>query len=73
MQSTQALNAQLAKYDAITSSVEMNKYGYWVVAYSVAPGLVLHITICQVGITRDQAAELGGVALSVQTGQKVKQ
>lgn len=67
------LQKQLARYDAILTSVEMSDYGYWVVTYSVAPCLSLSVTVCQTGINSTQAAELGQVVLASQTGQKVRQ
>lgn len=67
-----ALQDQLAKYDALLSSVVMSDYGYWQVTYSVAPGLSLSVTICQTGINSAKAAELGQIALASATGQKVR-
>lgn len=64
-------HARTDKYDALTMDVWMSDYGYWVVTYSVSPGVYMSIMICQTGITADQAYDLGTVALSSQTGQKV--
>lgn len=65
------LQGQLAKYDALASDVRMSDYGYWVVTYNVAPGLALPVMICQTGITREQALDLGNITLGNQTGQSV--
>ena len=35
----------------------MNAYGYWVVTWSVAPGLRLPVTCTRVGISRSEAIE----------------
>ena len=59
------------KYNAIVMGVRMSDYGYWVVTFSVSPGVYMSMMICQTGITPDQALALAGVTLSSQTGQKV--
>lgn len=64
-------HARTDKYDALEINVRMSDYGYWVVTYSVSPGVYMSVMICQTGITADQARDLGTVALSNQTGQKV--
>lgn len=59
------------KYDALIMSVRMSDYGYWVVTYSVSPGVYMSVMICQTGISADQATDLGNVTVGSQTGQKV--
>lgn len=66
------LNAQLVKYDAIVISVEMSRYGYWQVTYSAAPGLYIPITVCETGITPNQARTLADASLEHLAGQKVR-
>lgn len=66
-----ALRDSLAKYSAFVKDVRMSDYGYWVVTYSVAPGVDMSVMICQTGISREQAPELGHVTVSSQTGQRV--
>lgn len=46
----------MASYKPIVMSVEMSRYGYWIVTLSVAPGLRMQVMLCQVGITPDRAA-----------------
>lgn len=59
------------KYDALVMNVRMSDYGYWVVTYSVTPGVYMSVMICQTGITQAQASELGNVTVGNQTGQRV--
>lgn len=51
-------------YEPIVADVTMSKYGYWVVTYSLAPGLRMQVMIAKVGITRDEAADLGFASVS---------
>ena len=60
-----------ARYDAIVKSVEIGYGGYWVVTFSCAPGVDMPVTVCQNGISRDQARELAAQTLLTITGQKV--
>lgn len=71
--STQALSEQLAKYDALISNVRMSDYGYWVVTYSVAPGLSLSMMVCNTTLSRDSAPTALSAALTALTGQAVRQ
>lgn len=71
MQSNKALNAQLARYDAIVLSVKMNDYGYWVVTYSVAPGVYLPVTVCETGITSTEAVTRANAVVAATTLQVV--
>jgi hypothetical protein len=64
-------HARTDKYDAIPMSVRMSDYGYWVVTYSVSPGVYMSVMICQTGVTADQAHHLGSLTVSSQTGQRV--
>lgn len=64
-------HARTDKYDALTMDVRMSDYGYWVVTYSVTPGVYMSVMICQTGISRDQACELGSVTVRSRTGQRV--
>jgi hypothetical protein len=68
----QALNASIDRYDAIVTSVRMSDYGYWVVTYSVAPGVAMSVMVCQTGISPVQALTAGQATLTAQTGQKVR-
>jgi hypothetical protein len=43
----------------------MNGQGYWVVTWSVAPGLRLPVTCTRVGISRSEAVEDSRTALGV--------
>jgi hypothetical protein len=67
-----ALQGQLAKYDALVSSVMMSNYGYWEVTFSVAPAVAMTITVCQTGISTEAAVDLAAQVLASQTGQKVR-
>lgn len=60
------------KYDALIVDVRMSDYGYWVVKFSVAPGVYLSMMVCQTGVTRDQAVTLAATGLVAQTGSKVR-
>lgn len=51
------------RYKPILVSAEMNDLGYWVVTWSVAPGLRLPVTCTIVGISRSEAVESTGAAL----------
>jgi hypothetical protein len=64
-------HAATDKYDALTMSVRMSDYGYWVVTYSVSPGVYMSVMVCKTGISADQARDLGSITLSSQTGQRV--
>jgi hypothetical protein len=68
-----ASHARTDRYDALVMGVRMSDYGYWVVTYSVSPGVYFSVMVCQTGITKAQALELGKVTLGHQTGQKVMQ
>jgi hypothetical protein len=70
--STQALQEQLAKYDALVSNVRMSDYGYWVVTYSVAPGLSLSMMVCDTTLDKSSAPSSLTGALSAMTGQTVR-
>ena len=67
-----ASRARTDKYDALVKDVRMSDYGYWVVTYSVSPGVDLSVMLCQTGLTPDQAREQAALALGTMTGQKVK-
>jgi hypothetical protein len=69
--SNAALGQALAKYDAFVSNVRMSDYGYWVVTYSVAPGVTLSLMMCDNGYTQSEAVAAAGTVLTAQTGQKV--
>lgn len=53
------------QYQPIPLSSEMNYLGYWVVTWSVRPGLRLPVTACRVGISRSEAVEETRPALGV--------
>jgi len=55
----------MPKYSPVLLSAEMNDQGYWVVTWSVAPGLRLPITACRVGISRSDAVGDTRTALGV--------
>jgi hypothetical protein len=61
----------ITRYTAVPMSVRMSDYGYWVVTYSVAPGVYMPVVICQTGISPDTALSLAAVPLAAHTGQKV--
>jgi hypothetical protein len=71
--STRALADQLAKYDALVSDVRMSDYGYWVVTYSVAPGLSMSVMVCNTTLDKDSAPTALSAALAALTGQTVRQ
>lgn len=50
-------------YKPVMLSAEMNLLGYWVVTWSVAPGLRLPVTCTRVGISRSEAVEDSRTAL----------
>lgn len=68
-----ALRDRIGTYRPIVSSAEQNRYGYWAVTYSVAPALDLTVTVCTLGIDRDQAIGQAAIALFLTTGQEVSQ
>lgn len=68
-----ALRDRIGTYKPLVSSADVNRYGYWAVTYSVAPAIDLTITVCRLGIDRDQALALAAIALSLTTGQEVSQ
>lgn len=70
--SSQALTEQLARYDALVSDVRMSDYGYWVVTYSVAPGLSISVMSCETTHNRDSAPKALSVVLRAVTGQTVR-
>lgn len=51
-------------YEPIVLSADMSDQGYWLVTWSVAPGLRAFIYACRVGISRSEAiadtAEVAG-------------
>lgn len=53
----------MPSYVPVMLSAEMNAQGYWVVTWSVAPGLRLPVTSCRVGISRSEAVESTGSIL----------
>lgn len=53
----------MAKYIPVLLSCEMNRYGYWVAIWSLAPGLRMAVTVTRVGISRSEAQELSAGAL----------
>lgn len=71
MQSNQALQDQLAKYDAFPVDVRQSAYGYHVVTFSCAPGLRLSVMVAKLGCSESEAADLAIAAMTRQTGQKV--
>lgn len=71
MLSNQALSEQLAKYDAVEVNTRLSNTGYWVVEYSVAPGLRLSVMIATLGVSEPEVSALGAATLTRQTGQKV--
>lgn len=58
-------------YDALVAEIRMSDYGYWVVKYSISPGVYMSMMLCQTGLTRDQALTQAEIGLAAQTGQKV--
>jgi hypothetical protein len=46
-------------YAPIALDVTMSQYGYWVVTYSIKPGLRMSVMICKIGITQQEATALG--------------
>jgi hypothetical protein len=71
VQSNQALSEQLAKYDAVEVNTRLSDTGYYVVEYSVAPGLRLSVMIATLGIPGSEVSAAGAATLTRQTGQKV--
>ena len=53
-----------ANYEPITLDVRMSDYGYWVVTYSLAPGLRLAVMVCRLGLTQQEAAAFALPTLS---------
>ncbi len=53
----------MARYEPIVLSCEMGDQGYWLVTWSVAPGLRAAVTACRVGISRSEAIEATRQAL----------
>lgn len=51
------------KGDPIPLDVEMDDQGYWVVTWSLRPGLRAPVTCARVGITRSEAIDLTRAAL----------
>lgn len=51
-------------YKPIVLSTVMSQYGYWLVTYSVAPGLRVAVMICTIGITQQQAEDDGLASLT---------
>jgi len=47
----------MPKYAPIPLSAEMGPLGYWIVVWSVAPGLRLPVTCVRVGISRSEAVD----------------
>lgn len=64
-------HAQTDKYDAIRVNTRMSDYGYWVVEFSVTPGVYMSVMVCKTGITREEAESLAGVTVTSTTRQKV--
>jgi len=54
----------LPRYAPIILDVYLNKFGYWVVIYSVAPGRRMSATICREGPTQEQVREAADVTLA---------
>lgn len=52
------------QYEPVLLSAEMNDLGYWVVTWSVAPGLRLPVTCTRVGISRSEAISDASAALA---------
>lgn len=71
MPSSKALRTWLERYSAVMLSVEMNDYGYWVVTYSVAPGVYLPVTVCETGITSTEAVTRASATVTATTQQEV--
>lgn len=67
-----ALRDKIAKYDALVSDMRLSSFGYWVVKFSVAPGVDMSVMLCNAGLAQDEALERAAQTLSIQTGQKVR-
>lgn len=54
----------MPRYSPILVDVVQSQYGYWIVTWSLAPGLRMSVMCCKLGVTQQQAAELtlGSVA-----------
>jgi len=52
------------KYAPIILSTYLNKFGYWVVIYSVAPGRRMSTTICREGATPAQVRAAADATLA---------
>lgn len=61
------------KYTALLKRAEMSQHGYWQVTYSLAPGVDTTVTLCQTGITREQAIADASATVTHLTGQEVAQ
>ena len=48
-------------------SAEINRYGYWVVIWSVRPGLHMPVTCTKVGISRSEAVFESSTVLGLPT------
>lgn len=48
----------MPKYDPLVIDVTQSKYGYWIVTYSVAPGLRMSVMCCKLGVTQQEAVQL---------------
>lgn len=58
-----------SKYEPILVSVEMNQYGYWTVTWSPEPALRFPVTVCQTGISREEAVSLARAVLDHTPGK----
>lgn len=65
------LRSIISRYDAFVKDVRLNRYGYWSVTYSVAPGVDLTVTVARLGVSPEEAATLSADSLLTTTGQKV--
>lgn len=52
------------RYAPIILAVALNKFGYWVVIYSTAPGERMSVTICREGATQAQVREAAEATLA---------
>lgn len=52
------------RYAPIILRIYLNKFGYWVVIYSTAPGERMSVTICREGPTQAQVREAAQATLA---------
>lgn len=73
MQSNQALLDKISKYKAIVKSAVYTVNAYWLVTYSVAPGVDTAVTVCDSIVDEGTAIALANITLTSLTGQEVAQ